>query len=266
LERAGTLGAVDDLRSFAEDPMAHVPAGPDEERIADPRFIVTFSPGAHFWSVSVGRLRMDAGGVAPAVGEIRDLMRARRRDASVWSVSGSSTPADLAARLIDLGMEQEGTSDVLVLTREPARPATPAFDVREVRSLEDLHAWIDVSAGGFGWSEDDTRDERGRAQETWRAERENPAVSRLLAFDEGRPIAAGRAEIAPQGLFLGGGATLPADRRRGAMTALLAAAWDEAVRRGTPALVTCGGTMSAPILAGLGFAKIGEMVHLIDRL
>jgi hypothetical protein len=45
---------MDAVRSFAEDPMAYVPAGPDQERIEDPRFIVTFAPGAHFWSVSVG--------------------------------------------------------------------------------------------------------------------------------------------------------------------------------------------------------------------
>ena len=255
---------MDALRSFAEDPMAHVPVGPDQERIEDPRFIVTFAPGAHFWSVSLGRLRFDADEVGPGVAEVRALIAARGRHASVWSVGGSSTPADLSARLIGLGMEQEGTSDVLVLTRPPARgPA--AFEVREVRSLQDLQAWIEVSALAFGWPEEDTLDERARAQDTWRAERGNSAAARLLAFDDGRPIAVGRAERSPQGLFLGGGATLPSDRRRGAMTALLAAAWDDAVGRGTPALVTYGGAMSAPVLAGLGFEKIGEMAHLIDR-
>ena len=246
--------------------MAHVPSGPDDERIEDPRFIVTFSPGAHFWSVSVGRLRFDPDQVASAVAEIRELMAVRGRTASVWSVGDSSTPSDLAARLTGLGMEPEGTSDVLVLTSPPARPAASAFEVREVRSLLDLQAWIDVSAQGFGWSEEDAQDERTRAQDTWRAQRGDPSVARLLAFDDGRPIAAGRAEISAHGLFLGGGATLPSDRRRGAMTALLAAAWDDAERRGTPALAAYGGAMSAPILMGLGFEKTGEMIHLIDRM
>ncbi len=246
--------------------MAYVPAGPDEERFVDERFIVTFSPGAHFWSVSVGRLRLDPDGAAAAVAEVRGFLRARDRASSVWSVGGSSTPDDLSARLTGLGMELEGTSDVLVLTRAPLHASAAIFEVREVRSPQDLHAWIDVSAQGFGWSEEDLQDERARVPQTWRAGQGNPAVSRLLSFDDGRPIAAGRAELAPEGLFLGGGATLPSDRRRGAMTALLAAAWDEAVRRGTPALVTYGGAMSAPILSSLGFEKIGEMVHLIDRL
>ena len=246
--------------------MAHVPAGPDDERIDDPRFIVTFSPGAHFWSVSVGRLRLDPGQVAPTVAEIRELMAVRRRTASVWSVGDSSTPADLAARLIDLGMEQEGTSDVLVLTTPPTRVSASPFEVREVRTLEDLHLWVDVSAQAFGWPEEDLRDERARAEDTFRAERENPSSARLLAFDRGRPIAVGRAELSKEGLFLGGGATLPSDRRRGAMTALLAAAWGDAERRGTPALAAYAGAMSAPILMGLGFEKTGEMVHLIDQL
>lgn len=49
------------------------------------------------------------------------------------------------------------------------------------------------------------------------------------------------------------------------MTALLWGSWEEAVRRGTPALVTHGGAMSSAILRRLGFRKVGEVVHLIDR-
>jgi GNAT superfamily N-acetyltransferase len=256
---------MDAVARFAEDPMAYVPPGPDEERIEDPRFIVMFSPGAHFWSVSVGRLRLDADQVAPAVAEVHELMSARGRDASVWSVGTSSSPGDLAARLIELGMEREGASDVLALTHPPARGKASPFEVREVSSLEELHTWIDVSAEGFGWPDEDILDERARAEDSWRAERTDPASSRLVAFEVGRPVAAGRASFSPWGIYLGGGATLPSDRRRGAMTALLAVAWEEALRRGTPALVTFGGEMSAPILVGLGFEKVGEIVHLIDR-
>jgi hypothetical protein len=256
---------MDAMRSFAEDPMAHVPPERGEERIEDPRFIVTFSPGAHFWSVSVGRLRLDPDRVTPAVVEIRELIRARGRDASVWSVGPSSTPGDLAERLVELGLEREGTSDVLLLTTPPARPPAAVFEVRQVRTLPDLMAWIDVSAEGFDWPAEDTQDERSRAQRTLEAERDSPASVRFLALDGDRPVAAGRAQIAPQGLFLGGGATVPSDRRRGAMTALLAAAWDDAVRRGSPALAAYGGAMSSPIMAGLGFQKVGETIHLIDR-
>jgi GNAT superfamily N-acetyltransferase len=263
---------MDTLRSFAEDPMAHLPAAPDEERIMDPRFIVTFSPGAHYWSVSVGRLRLEPDDVVKAVGEVRELIRTRGRDASVWSVGDSATPAGLAERLLDRGMEREGGSDVLVLTRPPTQAAASVFDVQAVRALEDLLTWIDVSAEAFGWPADDALDERTRAADTFRAEGGNGdgdgggTTLRLLALDEGRPVAVARASVSRWGLYLGGVATLPSDRGRGAMATLVAFAWDAALRRGTPALVAYGGSMSAPIFAGLGFEKTGEIVHLIDRL
>lgn len=245
--------------------MAWVPTGPDEERIEDPRYVVRFSPGAHFWSVQVGRIRLEPGEVDAVVAEIRELARERGRAASVWTVGDASTPPGLAATLEDLGLEREGISDVLLLTRAPAREPAD-FDVREVASPTDLATWIDVSAAAFGWPEEDTADERARAEATYAAERSDPATSRLLAFDGDRPVAVGRAWRSAWGLYLGGGATLPSDRRRGAMTALLVAAWDEAARLGTPALVAHGSALSTPVLAGLGFERVGGTVHLIDRL
>lgn len=50
------------------------------------------------------------------------------------------------------------------------------------------------------------------------------------------------------------------------MTSLVGAAWDAAVARGTPVLVTHGGGMSSPILIGLGFRQVGQVVHLVDRV
>jgi hypothetical protein len=49
------------------------------------------------------------------------------------------------------------------------------------------------------------------------------------------------------------------------MGSLVAATWPEAVRRGTPALVTFGGEMSASLLQRLGFRTVGRLDHLIDR-
>ncbi len=257
---------MDDVRRFAEDAVARVPPGPAEERVEDPRYVVTVSPGTHFWCVTVGRLRFEEARVAPVVGEIRDLIRSRGRSASVWTVGDSATPQGLARTLEELGMEREGVSDVLVLTRPPASRHAPGFEIREVATLEDLHRWIDVSAEGFGWPSDVVGDERARAEATVRSGRPDGSDRRLLALDAGRPIAVMRAWHAPWGTYLGGAATLPTDRRRGAMSALVAAAWDEAARRGTPALAAYGGAMSSPTFAGLGFERTGEIVHLIDRL
>ena len=133
-------------------------------------------------------------------------------------------------------------------------------------TLEDLRASIEISVAAFGWPAEDAEDERTRAPVTFRSERASTHSARLLAFDAGRPVATGVAWFTPAGLYLGGGATLPTDRGRGAMTSLLRAAWDQAVERGTPALVTHGGAMSSPILIGLGFRRIGSVEHLGDRI
>ena len=61
-----------------------------------------------------------------------------------------------------------------------------------------------------------------------------------------------------------GGATLPEARGRGVYRALVAARWEDAVARGTPALVTQAGAQSRPILARLGFRELCEIRILLD--
>ncbi len=118
---------------------------------------------------------------------------------------------------------------------------------------------------GSGSRDADADDERRRAGATFEDERAGGSSARLLACDDGVPVATGRAWFSPTGIYLGGGATVPSHRRRGAMGALVAAAWDQAVARGTPALVTHGGSMAAPALEHLGFRARGEVRHAIDR-
>ena len=149
--RAGGLHSVsmtslpDPLLSFAEDPGAFVAIGPDEERILGDRYCVTFSPGGHFWSTSVERLRFWADEVEAGVAEIRDLMTARGRKAAAWRVGPSSTPQGLHDLLLGLGMESESdeSSVILVLT-EPPRVTPSPFDVRLVSTYKEHLAAIEV--------------------------------------------------------------------------------------------------------------------------
>jgi hypothetical protein len=114
------------------------------------------------------------------------------------------------------------------------------FEVRRVRTFEEHVAAIMVANEAFSFSAHDADDELRRARETFEAERAGGHTARLLALDRGRPVASGRAQFAPEGVYLGGGATIPSHRRRGAMGSLVTAAWEAAVRRGTPALVALG--------------------------
>jgi predicted GNAT family acetyltransferase len=63
-----------------------------------------------------------------------------------------------------------------------------------------------------------------------------------------------------------GAATLPYARGRGIFTSLVHARWQEAVERGTPALVVQANRESGPILQKLGFETLGEIRLLADRL
>jgi hypothetical protein len=255
------------LRAFAEDPGAFVAIGPDEERILTDRYSLTFTPGEHFWSASVQRLRFGVGDVAGGVAEIRGLVADRGRTAAAWTVGPSATPQGLLERLVAMGMKSESDagSRILVLTEPPHVRSSP-FEVRLVTSYEDHVAAIEVANQGFAFPAEDALDELRRARASFASERAGGHSVRLLAVDRGRPVAAGRAWFSPLGLYLGGGATVPSDRRRGAMGALVARAWEEAVDRGTPALVTFGGSMSAAGLRRIGFRAVGRAWHLVDRI
>jgi hypothetical protein len=162
----------------------------------------------------------------------------------------------------------------LILTEPPQARPSP-FDVRLVTTLDEHLAAIEVGNEGFEFPAADAADERRRARATFESERagatpdhkHTPGTSaRLVAFDDDRPVATGRAFFSPFGLYLVGGATLPSDRRRGAMTAVVARAWEEAVRRENPALVTLGGSMAAPTLERIGFVPVGRVRQLVDRI
>jgi hypothetical protein len=256
-----------DLRAFAEDPGAFVAIGPDEERILTDRYSVTFTPGEHFWSASVQRLRFGVDDIPAGVAEIRDLMAARGRKAAAWTVGPSATPDGLLERLLAMRMtsESDAGSLILVLTVPPQTQSTP-FEVRLVTSYADHLAAIEVANQGFAFPSGDARDERRRARASFQSERAGGHSVRLLALDGDRPVATGRAWFSPLGLYLGGGATVPSERRRGAMSAVVARAWEAAVDRGTPTLVTLGGAMAAAGLQRIGFRAVGRVWHLVDRI
>ena len=66
------------------------------------------------------------------------------------------------------------------------------------------------------------------------------------------------------GVFLTGGVTIPEARGRGAYRALVRARWDEAVRRGTPALVVHAEDASRRVLERIGFQHVCQIVELVS--
>src|SRR5262249_60641751 len=91
-----------------------------------------------------------------------------------------------------------------------------------------------------------------------------PGASSLAYVDE-EPVAAAEVLFLPFAAFLSGASTKQSYRGRGAFRALVRVRWDEAVRRGTPALIVGAGRMSRPILERIGFSTVAEQHILVDR-
>ena len=113
----------------------------------------------------------------------------------------------------------------------------------------------------FGTPEDEIAEARDLLPDLWR---HSPTVMHAAWLDD-RIVSAGTCAATAHGLLLYGGATVPEARGRGAYRALLRARWDEAVARGTPALITQGGSMSGPILERAGFRRVGHIHMLVDE-
>jgi GNAT superfamily N-acetyltransferase len=92
----------------------------------------------------------------------------------------------------------------------------------------------------------------------------DPNNIEYVAYVDGTPVARASGSFSEHGVTLFGGSTLPEARGRGAYRALVAARWDDAVARGTPALVTQASPMSRPILAQLGFEEVCKIRILLD--
>ena len=185
-----------------------------------------------------------------------------------WWIGDSSTPPALADRLRGLGFAApepptEPRLTAMALIEQPEAPAE--IEVRRVETLEDYVAARELEWSAFGMPEEQRTAARASLPELWARVRANPWTQTFLACVDGQPAATGLMLFAESGAALIGAATLPELRGRGAYRALVRARWDEAVARGTPALVVQAGTMSRPILERLGFVAVATIEVLVDR-
>jgi hypothetical protein len=248
------------LREIAEYPNSFGPLGPNDERIETDRYTLCMGPGPRWNTVQRQRLRRDE--IDEALEEVRSLLRERGRDYTQWEVGSSATPADLVERLLERGLvrDKDPYAVALVLTEAPP-PPPPELRARAVETFEEYQAANAVQWEAFEMPEEEVDESRRRLPELWRT---TVSVMHAVWLD-GEIVAAGTAAPTSHGLLLYGGATLLRARGRGAYRALLRARWDDAVSRGTPALITQGGSMSRPILERAGFERVGEVHMLRDE-
>ena len=219
-------------------------------------------PGQHpSWNVAQ-RLRLTPENVDATVDEVRALLRERGRTACTWEVGSSATPSDLVERLRVRGAvdDRDPFAVGMVLTESP--PSPEGIEARPVRTFEEFRAAQRVAEEAFGGGvEADDEQLRTRYEDNLATGRSKTFV----ALVDGEVVASASSTYLDGAVTLNGGAVLPSARGRGAYRALVAARWDDAVQRGTPALVTQAGAMSRPILERLGFRTVAEIRILLDE-
>lgn len=246
------------LREIAEHPNSFGPLAPGDERIDTGRYTLWVGAGST-WN-TVQRQRFPLEEVDEVLAEVRGTLRARGRTRTQWEI-GSSAPPGLVAALIERGLvpDKDPYAVALVLTHEPPGIA-PIFAARRVETLEELEASARVQWEAFGATPEEVEEARRLLPERFR---DSPHLRHSVWLGD-EIVCTGTSTPTEHGLLLYGGATVAHARGRGAYRALIRARWDEAVALGTPALITQGGSMSRPILEGLGFEQVGEVHMLLD--
>jgi len=257
-----TSSLPDDLRVFAETPDRYTRLADDVERFADERVCVV---QGLTWA-GVSGVRVGPAGVEALVDEVRERVPAEK--ATTWWLGPSSRPHDLEARLCALGLVEpdDGVSSVhaLASVSEP-REGPPEVRVRRVETLEDFLAASELMWEVFETPRERREREREGASESFAAGLRAGAPVRFVAELDGRLAGVGRSVAGDRGVFLIGGAVAGWARGRGVYLALVRARWDDAVARGTPALVTeAVADTSYPILKRLGFVDVCTLRRLAD--
>ena len=215
----------------------------------------------------VQRLRLED--VEADVAEIRRLAAEHDHSETEWLLGPSTEPAGLYEQLVALGATEpeDGINAVAAMaTTEPPAPGPPEIEVRPVTTFEEFERASEIGYDGFEVPERLREIGRRLRGERWRQMQETPTAVGYLAYVNGKPVAHALGVFAPLGCLLVGGATLPEARGRGAYRALVRTRWDEAVRRGTPALVVHAAPASEPILRRLGFEEVCRLRRLQDPL
>ncbi len=255
--------------AVAEDLDAYVLVPPSAAREERPNVVLIDPGGPSPLMRFAARIRFQ-GDVAASIDGVRSWFHDQGREAFTWKLGAHTTPGDLEPTLRSHGAHEdkaEPEHTAMVLDQEP--PGVDGIEVRLVESYEDYVLSAEILAIGFGGSF--SAKERAAMREAlpgrYADYRDHVTRRHYLALLDGEPAAVGIAVLTSAGVVgLGGGATLPQARGRGAYRALVRVRWDDAVRAGTPALVTQASGMSRPILERLGFRPVGPVLELIDTV
>jgi GNAT superfamily N-acetyltransferase len=200
----------------------------------------------------------------------RAAVRDFGRDSLAW-LTGPDL-AWLPAALVEQGLVNEDSSgmesveNAMALLTEPAGHGAPGIDVSLVDSLETFTAATDVELRAFAVPTDERRAALADVEERWNEYTAADVYRRWIASIDGTVVGTAVGVPGEAGMNLFGGSVLEEARGRGVYRALVQSRWEEAVRRGTPALTVQAGRTSGPILQRLGFRAISLIRLYVDHL
>jgi hypothetical protein len=207
------------------------------------------------WS-QVERIRLNEAGIGGAIADVDRFMHQSGTQRASWWLTERSTPAEEAFLAAGLHRdESDYLHAAMVLTAAP--PAVDGIEARQVATLEEFVESRRLALGAFAHPH-----QRNPTDDELEAEWEHQSDPVFAAWLDGRMASTGRAIYTRAGGYLMGGSTAAWARGRGAYRAVVRARWDEAVRRGTPALAVGAGPMSRPILERLGFEQVLQFRRL----
>lgn len=209
----------------------------------------------HTW-MAVERVRLRENELPEAIAQVDAFMHESGTERASWWLTERSTPEEGAFLAAGLRrVESDYLFAAMVLTREP--PTVDGIEVRPIATFEEYAESRRLALAAFA-----EPNERAPTDDQLQAEWEVQVDPSFAAWLDGRMASVGRAIYTRVGAYLMGGSTAAWARGRGAYRAVVRARWDEAVRRGTPALAVGAGPMSRPILEQLGFEQVLEFRRL----
>jgi hypothetical protein len=252
----------DALREFVQSPDRYTQIPADVHRFADERVCVL---QGNTWAAISG-VRVGAQDVEELVAEVR--VRVAPEKTTTWWLDPETQPNDLRERLLTLGLtEPRDRASVLQGLACVTEPAAGPSDV-EVRRVETFADHL--VATELVWDAFETPADRREAQRPHlESEFETASAAAVpvtfVASVDGRPAGVGRSVYSDRGVFLIAGGVSEWARGRGVYKALVRARWDDAVDRGTPALITeARPDTSYPILKRVGFVDVCTIQRLED--
>jgi GNAT superfamily N-acetyltransferase len=255
------------------------PAAPGIEVVVTPRFQASIQRDFPIAGPnSVGWIRCEAAEAGDVIREARAIFASHHLP-FMWTLDPEAEPQDFADHLAKHGAQPDphGAEAAVMVMSIDATVNSPPIKGLEIRdALADLETFRMAEGAAleaFGQEIPSPRQGRGSGKNDYIAMMERRRLNfraegnrhRLLATLDGEPAgSSGMGVYPPAAAILQGGAVRPKFRGRGIYRAMVAARQEIARQAGVDGLTVWGGDMSAPILAGLGFEKVGWRRFYLD--